>query len=136
MKKLFFYCVLLIIVCVACGDDTDALKNSIINANKQCPVQCENWTIDSLGLSKKGEIVYFCNSSNNADYMNLIKSKKDSVKNALIDELNNNEKTKKTIQLCKKHNAGLIYKFYSNSTNETIVIKIPVEKLIVDPSEE
>jgi hypothetical protein len=68
--------------------------------------------------------------------MTLLKSKKDSIRNELLDKINNNfyENSNRLIQLCKKNNAGLIYKFYSNKTKETIVIKIPVEKLITDPA--
>lgn len=130
---LFFVC--MIVLCT-CGDHNDALKNSILNINKECPVVCENWTIDSLGVSKKGEIVYFCNSTNNADYMILLKTKKDSIRNALVENINKGkyDNSAKLINICKKYNAGLVYKFYSNATNETVVIKIPVEKLITDPA--
>lgn len=136
MKQLISFCFFAIIL-FACGDNNDALKNSILSINKDCPVVCEHWTIDSLGISKKGDVVYFCNSTNNADYMILLKSKKDSVRNAMIDNINNKQlnNSSKLIKLCKKYNAGLVYKFYSNTTNETIVIKIPVDKLISDPAD-
>ncbi len=136
MKSITLCFAIMLLSIVACADDNDELKNSIIKINKTCPQQFENWTLDSMGLSKKGEIVYFCNSTNNADYMTLLKSKKDSIRNELLDKINNNfyENSNRLIQLCKKNNAGLIYKFYSNKTKETIVIKIPVEKLITDPA--
>lgn len=136
-RSLYFLLSALFLFC-ACDNQKDSLKNTIVNINRKCPIECEKWTVDSLGLSKKGEIVYFCNSTNNADYMIMLKSKKDSVRNALIDNLNNKnyENSAKLIQLCKKYNAGLVYKFYSDSTKETIVIKVPVEKLISDPSQE
>lgn len=136
MKQLLLLC-LCTFTFIACGNGNDALRNSIMSINKDCPVVCEHWTIDSLGISKNGEVVYFCNSTNNADYMILLKSKKDSVRNAMIDNINNKQfgNSTKLIKLCKKHNAGLVYKFYSNITNETIVIKIPVDKLISDPAD-
>lgn len=137
MKHSLFLYIVAFFILNACGTDDDALKNSILKFNKECPVVCEHWTIDSLGISKKGDVVYFCNSTNNADYMILLKSKKDSVRTALIDNINNKQysNSAKLIKLCKKHNAGLVYKFYSNATNETIVIKIPADKLISDPAD-
>jgi hypothetical protein len=35
---------------VACADDNDELKISIIKINNTCPQQFENWTLDSMGL--------------------------------------------------------------------------------------
>ncbi len=136
MNAKFLFFLFVVTAIYACGDNEDALKNSIININKECPVVCDNWTVDSLGVSKNGEIVYFCNSTNNADYMILLKTKKDSIRNALVESINNNkyDNASKLIQICKKHNAGLVYKFYSNVTKETVVIKIPVTKLVADPA--
>lgn len=136
MKYLGLFFTILLLLLVACTDENEELKNSIIKINKECPQQFENWTLDSMGISKKGDIVYFCNSTNNADYMILLKSKKDSIRNELIGKINSNyyKNSNNLIQLCKKNNAGLIYKFYSNNTKETVVLKIPVDKLITDPA--
>ena len=118
---LWFWSALLAFAFLSCSDNQDQLKSSIIKMNERCPVVEENWTVDSLGISKEGDIVYFCNSTNNADYMRMLKTNKDSIRNSIISKL-------------KKHNAGLVYKYYSDSTSETMVLKIPVEKLIADPS--
>ena len=133
---LWFWCALLAFAFLSCSDNQDQLKSSIIKMNERCPVVEENWTVDSLGISKEGDIVYFCNSTNNADYMRMLKTNKDSIRNSIISKLNDEsiENSMKLVKLCKKHNAGLVYKYYSDSTSETMVLKIPVEKLIADPS--
>jgi hypothetical protein len=135
MKNILFLTALLIAF-VACGDDKDALKNSVLKMNEKCPVQQKHWTIDSLGISNNGEIVYFCNTDQDADYFEVLKAKKDSIKNVLIDNLNNDkvENSMKLVKLCKQYNAGIVYKYYSNNTNDKVVIKIPVEKLLVNPA--
>ena len=68
--------------------------------------------------------------------MRMLKTNKDSIRNSIISKLNDEsiENSMKLVKLCKKHNAGLVYKYYSDSTSETMVLKIPVEKLIADPS--
>ena len=66
---LWFWSALLAFAFLSCSDNQDQLKSSIIKMNERCPVVEENWTVDSLGISKEGDIVYFCNSTNNADYM-------------------------------------------------------------------
>ena len=137
MKKILFFTAILLTI-VACGDDKDALKNSVLKMNEKCPIQKNHWTIDSLGISNDGEIVYFCNTDQDADYFEVLKVKKDSIKNVLIDNLNNSkvDNSMELIKLCKQHNAGIVYKYYSSNTNDKVVIKIPVEKLLVDPAKE
>ena len=136
--KIFLLFIALLLLFVACGDDKDALKNSVLSMNEKCPIQEKHWTIDSLGISNNGEIVYFCNTDQDADYFEVLKAKKDSIKNVLIDNLNNNkvENSMKLVKLCKQYNAGIVYKYYSNTTNDKVVIKIPIEKLLVDPAKE
>lgn len=127
-----------IISFAACTDDDKELKNSVLSMNEKCPIQQKNWTIDSLGINNKGEIVYFCNTDQDADYFEVLREKKDSITKVLIENLNNSkvDNSMKLVKLCKKHNAGIVYKYYSSSTNEKVIIKIPVEKLLVDPSKE
>ncbi len=127
-----------LLVFFACGDDKDSLKNTIISINESCPLEENFWTVDSLGISNKGEIVYFCNTNKNADYFELLKSKKDSITNSIIDNINNSkyDNSMKLVKLCKKYDAGIVYKYASKNTNEKIVIKIPLSKLIVDPAKE
>jgi len=122
----------------SCGDNNDSLKYMIININKKCPIEEKYWTVDSLGISNNGEIVYFCNTDKNAEYFDLLKSKKDSITKSIIDNLNNSkiENSMKLVKLCKKYDSGLVYKYASNKTNEKVVLKIPASKLIVDPEKD
>lgn len=123
---------------MACSNDRDSLNDIISKMNKNMPKQEKNWTVDSMGVSNKGEIVYYCNTDKDAEYFNLLKNKKDSITDAIITKLNDGklEKSMELVKLCKKYDAGIVYKYSSNNTNEKLIIKIPLEKLIVDPGKE
>ena len=127
-----------IVTIIACSNDRDSLNDIISKMNKNMPKQEKNWTMDSMSVSNKGEIVYYCNTDKNASYFNLLKNKKDSITDALIAKLNDGEleKSMELVKLCKKYDAGIVYKYSSKNTNEKLIIKIPLEKLIVDPGKE
>jgi len=127
-----------IVAIMACSNDRDSLNDIISKMNKNMPKQEKNWTVDSMGVSNKGEIVYYCNTDKDAEYFNLLKNKKDSITDAIITKLNDGklEKSMELVKLCKKYDAGIVYKYSSNNTNEKLIIKIPLEKLIVDPGKE
>ena len=137
MKKNVLLIIGLIVV-MACNNDRDSLKDIIANLNKDLPKQEKNWTVDSMGVSNKGEIVYYCNTDKDASYFDLLKSKKDSITDAIIDKLNNGklENSMKLVKLCKKYDAGIVYKYSSPNTNEKLIITIPLNKLIVDPEKD
>ena len=122
----------------ACSDNKDSLKSMIANLNKKCPIEEKYWTVDSLSISNEGEIVYFCNTDKNAEYFDLLKSKKDSITQSIIGNLNNSkiENSMKLVKLCKKYDSGLVYKYASKNTNEKVVLKIPLNKLIVNPEKD
>ena len=119
----------------ACNDDRLELEKAIRYVNKQCPIKQQHWTIDSVKIGREGEIEYYCNSDDNAEYFLILKEKKDSIANSIIDNINHSKTadSQKLVRLCKKNNAPIIYKYHSNITTELCIIKIPVEKLIVDP---
>ena len=123
---------------MACSNDRDSVNDIISKMNKNMPKQEKNWTVDSMGVSNKGEIVYYCNTDKDAEYFNLLKNKKDSITDAIITKLNDGklEKSMELVKVCKKYDAGIVYKYSSNNTNEKLIIKIPLEKLIVDPGKE
>ncbi len=134
MRFLLFLCFILVSF-ISCSDDKESLSELINKINEKCPVEEKCWSVDSLGISNNGDIVYFCNTDKDAEFFDLLKSKKDSITNDLIDKLNNDkiENSMALIKLCKKYDAGIIYKFSSKQTNEKLIIKIPHKKLIVDP---
>ena len=134
MRSFLFLCVLF--VCFfSCSNDKESLEELINNINEKCPIEEPCWSVDSLGISSNGDIVYFCNTNKNSEFFDLLKSRKDSITNAMVDKLNNDkvENSMGLIKLCKKYDAGIIYKFSSTKTNEKLIIKIPHTKLIVDP---
>ena len=137
MKHIILFS-LILCVFISCGSDSDSLKQTVIDMNKNCPIEQKHWTVDSLGIGNNGEIVYFCNTDKDADYFDMLRAKKDSITTALIDNLNTSkvEQSMKLVKLCKKYNAGIVYKYASKNTNEKVIIKIPVNKLVVDPEKE
>ena len=120
----------------SCTDEKRELEKAIEYVNKQCPIKQLHWTIDSLKISEKGNIEYFCNSEQDAEYFWLLQNKKDSITNSIIDNLNSSktQDSQKLVKLCKKYNAGIVYKYYSSNTNELCIINIPNEKLMADPA--
>ena len=137
MKQIFL-CIIGIFAIMACSNDRDSLNDMVSEMNNKLPKEEKHWTLDSMGVSNKGEIVYYCNSDKDAEYFDLLKSKKDSITDAIIANLNNGKdnNTMKLVKKCKKYNAGIVYKYSSKKTNETLTINIPLNKLIVDPEKD
>lgn len=127
-KSLLFTIMMAVIAVIASSCSNSKLEATCEAANKLCPQEiAQGMELNSI-VVENGNVVYTVNVNENIygkEFIDLLSAQKDQTKQALINELKDNE----MVKLCKDENVGVVYHYVGVPSEKTLDIEIPASEL-------